>query len=344
MNSSGLRTILIHALFWSLYVMSEYAANYLHLGDADHARFIQTTLMSLPVLMLPTYFIVLFAVPRFLKPDKRIQFALILLMTAAFAYWARLKWLDMVNFIYYDYVGSMPASKVLKNVIRDYSVIALAICIYIIGDWRKKDKENKYLVEARARSELELLKRQLHPHFLFNTLNNIYSLALKETRHNDESVKAILKLSNLMEYLVYQSGEDEVKLTQEIELVKNYLDLEVLRYGPELKVDFEVKGVDDNLRTAPLILLPFVENCFKHGGKNEKGIFWVNIRIKVFDNILTVFVTNSKNPNRKQSTRQKSGVGLHNILERLELLYQGLYKLDIEDSQDFYAVNLELKL
>ena len=340
-TSTQIKTVLCHILFWCLYVLSEYLANYPHLEGAEHFRQIWSVFLSLPLLMLPTYFIVLVAVPKYLAKGKILVFILILVVSAAFVFYGRIKWLELVNYIIYDFSGSMPASKVIKNVIRDYAIIALAIAIYIISDWRRKEQENRQLVEAKAKSDLELLKRQLHPHFLFNTLNNIYSLSLK---NSDLTGDSILKLSRLLEYLVYQSGEKEVLLADEVDLVKDYIDLEKLRYGPELEVGLAIKGIDNNLKTAPLILLPFVENCFKHGGKNDKGVFWIKISVKGYEHLLTIFIENSKSFKKKIGDARSSGVGLSNIANRLQLLYPGKHKLDIEESMDFYSIKLELNL
>ncbi len=340
-NSNHIATVLYHTLFWAVYVLSEYLANYPHLKGSEHFQQVWTVLISLPLLMVPTYIIVLVAVPKFLKQNKNVAFSLILLACAAFVFYGRIIWLELINYIIYDFSGSMPASKVVKNVVRDYAIIALATAIYIINDWRRKEKENKELVEAKAKSDLELLKRQLHPHFLFNTLNNIYSLSLKNSKQTGES---ILKLSKLLEYLVYRSGEKNVLLEEELELVRNYIDLEKLHYGDELNLVMEVEGIDNKLKIAPLILLPFVENCFKHGGKNEKGVFWIKIRIKMFAGLLTVFIENSKPAKKKVRSDSASGVGLSNIDGRLELLYHNKYILDIEDRVDFYSIKLELNL
>jgi len=335
------KVILVHALLWSLYVASEYIANLPHIRQDDHLTFIGSTLLSLPLLILPTYFIVLFAVPRYLKRDRLALFIMIILIAGILVLAGRVKWLELINYLNYDYTGSMPVSKVLKNTIRDYSVIALAVCIYIISDWRKKENENRRLMEAKAKSDIELLKRQLRPHFLFNTLNNIYSLALK---NSDQTARSILKLSNLLEYLVYQAGEEQVALIQEIDLVKNYIDLEVLRYGNELKIQLDIDEVDQSVKTAPLILLPFVENCFKHGGKNEKGVFWIKVKVRVFEKVLTVFIENSKSKSIRDGKPDTPGVGLTNITERLDILYPGNYKLETENSANFYSVKLELNI
>ena len=334
-------TILTHLAFWSLYVFSEYLANQMHMRDSERSRWLWTTLLSLPLLMIPAYVIALYAVPKYLMKRQFLPFALIIIAAIAFVLFGRVKWLELTNYIINQEFMTMPVGKVQKNVIRDYSVIALAICIYIIGDWRKKEKETKRLLEAKAKSDLEFLKQQLHPHFLFNTLNNIYSLALKNLPPENQTVKSIIRLSRLMEYLVYQSGEEQVAMDQEVELIKNYIDLEKLRYGANLEVELDLDDVDEKVRIAPLVLLPFVENCFKHGGKNEKGIFWIKIKIRIFEKSLLMTVVNSK-PLKKKSTK-KSGVGLSNISKRLDLVYPGLYSLNIEDNNDFYSVNLEIK-
>ena len=340
-SSSTIKIALYHVFFWILYVISEYLANYPHLEGAEHLQQIWSVLISLPLLMLPTYIIVLIAVPRYLKKDKLLTFFLIMALSAAFVFYGRIKWLELVNYIFYDFSGSMPASKVIKNVVRDYAIIALATSIYIISDWRQKAHENKRLAEAKAKYELELLKRQLHPHFLFNTLNNIYSLSLK---NSDLTGDSILKLAKLLEYLIYQSGEKAVLLADEMALVKNYIALEKLRYGPDLEVNLDISNINDHLKTAPLILLPFVENCFKHGGKNEKEVFWINISLKAYDQLLTIFIENSKSDMKKGPKEKPSGIGLVNIAERLDLLYPNKYELVIEDSQHYYSIKLEIRL
>jgi two-component system, LytTR family, sensor kinase len=333
-------TVLTHLAFWALYVLSEYLANRMHVRDSERSRWLWTTLLSLPLLMIPTYVIALYTVPKYLMQRKFLHFVFFIIAAIAFVLFGRVKWLELTNYIINQEYVTMPIGKVQKNVIRDYSVIALAVCIYIIGDWRKKEKETKQLMEAKAKSDLEFLKQQLHPHFLFNTLNNIYSLALKNLEPENQTVKSILRLSRLMEYLVYQSGEDKVFIKQELELIKHYVDLETLRYGSALDVQLDLDDVDETVQMTPLVLLPFVENCFKHGGKNEKGIFWIKIKVRVFEKKMIVSVSNS-NPVKKKKTNG-GGVGLKNIKRRLDLIYPKMHTLTIEDSNEFYAVNLEL--
>ncbi|MDN5202353.1 sensor histidine kinase [Fulvivirgaceae bacterium BMA10] len=335
------RNLIIHLLLWSVYVLSEYLANIIHISATQRWIFLRSILLSLPLLMIPTYFIAFYAVPRLLQQRKIWLFVLVVIAMMGVVFYGRIKWLELINFINYDELQNIPPTKVLKNVIRDYAVIALAICLNIIGDWRKKELLNRQLTEAKAKIEIQLLKRQLHPHFLFNTLNNIYSLAMQ---NSSLTASSILKLSDLLDYLVYQTDKGEVSLSSEIKLIQNYIDLEKLRYGEQLKVDLRVSKVNDSLKTAPLILLPFVENCFKHGGKDENGLFWIKIKIKMFDGLLIVSVENSKRYKNHHPSPNKIGIGLKNVKERFNLLYPNRHQLTIEDNKHFFSVRLELKL
>jgi sensor histidine kinase YesM len=340
MNSKSrwLRISLIHIVLWGLYVLLEYLANYFHISGGHEWPFVRATLMSLPVLMLPVYFMALFAVPRFLKKEKLFWFVACVLAAAAFVFLARMFWLEWVNYLENGRMFEIPPSKVLKNVIRDYAVIALAVSLYIIGDWRQKQAQNEALIKASAEAELQLLKGQLQPHFLFNTLNNIYSLALLGSEATADS---ILKLTDLLDYLVYKAGQESVLLVKEVELLKNYLELESLRYGDKLILSKDFKVENEIQKLPPLLLLPFVENCFKHGRAGKDNKFRLKIELLSTEDHLQFYVENTyRRPIETKSL--KGGVGLENIKQRLELLYPGKYRLDIDDSDDIFKVALEI--
>lgn len=340
MNSGSikLKTVFIHLSFWGLYVLLEYLANIFHIPEGQEVAYLKTILYSLPVIMIPAYFIALFAVPKFLQKKKWLLFGGSLILAAVFAFLARQYWMVLINYLEHGHVFKMPMSKVFKNVIRDYSVIALAVCIYIIGDWRKKQALNEELIKSRAEAELQLLKGQLQPHFLFNTLNNIYSLALLKSEATADS---ILKLTELLDYLVYRANKKSVLLAREVELLKHYLDLEALRYGEKLKLDarFEIKN--DIQKIAPLILLPFVENCFKHGSAGENGVFSVKIHLKADVSQLIFEVQNSKK-NISDKIHKNGGVGLENIKKRLQLIYPGKHRLNISSKPTSFEVKMEI--
>jgi sensor histidine kinase YesM len=332
-------TLFLHLVFWIVYVLAEYLANLPHLSGREHGVMLRSLVLTLPFLMLPTYAVVFLAIPKLLQNEKYWGFGLSLLLVLVFVFYGRIYWMELITYLDHGHRIKIPYTKILKNVIRDYAVIALAICIYLIADWKRKSLQNKRLMERQRGLDLELLKRQLQPHFLFNTLNNIYSLSLKRS---DQTSDSILRLSELLEYLVYQSGEPQVLLVDELALVKNYIALEELRYGKDLKVDIDTSQTKEGLMIPPLILLPFVENCFKHGGRNSDGVFWIKIRVSSYKNILKVSIENSKGKRLYTRKGDHGGVGIKNITDRLQLLYGKGFSLEISDNADFYAILLEL--
>lgn len=332
--------VLGHFLFWMLYVASEFIANRIHMMPGHEWRFLQNMFLTLPALVIPTYFLALFVVPRYLITNKWLQFVLWILAVAALVFIARIKWAELLNYIQSGEYYRIPAGKLLKNIIRDYAIIALAVCIYIIGDYRKKQTLNAQLVRAKAEAEIKLLKGQLHPHFLFNSLNNIYSLALSKS---EQTADSILKLTELLEYLLYRANMDKVPLIKEVELLHHYIDLEKLRYGEKLKIETDITLHQESIPVAPLILLPFAENCFKHGGAGTDGLFRILIKLHTDDKSLTFQITNTRQK-KKVGLAVNGGIGLENIRQRLALLYPNRHTLEIHEEQDKFDVHLTIQM
>ncbi len=324
-----------------VYILSEYFANLMHLRTGENRRFFRSMALALPMLMMATYFIALYVVPRFLKTKRWGLFILSLLLVAIFVLYGRVKWLELINFFEnHAYSFKVPVTKVLANVIRDYAIIALAVCIYIISDYRREQQANVQLIKSKAEAEIKLLRGQLHPHFLFNSLNNIYSLALIKS---DLTAESILKLTELLDYLVYRANMDKVQLSREVQLLNNYIGLEQLRYGDHLRMQTNIAVLYDGLQVAPLLLLPFAENCFKHGGPGPDGLFSVNIQLQANEHQLVFYITNSKK-NGVVKSPQTGGLGLQNIRQRLSLLYPDNHVLFIENRPDAYHVRLEINI
>lgn len=333
------KTILVHVLFWIVYIISEYFANLMHLRPDDNLRFFRSLFLSLPVLIMATYFIALYVVPRFLKTERWGLFILLVIGVAIFVFYGRIKWLELVNYLENHHIYyKVPVAKVLSNTIRDYAIIALAVCIYIIGDYRNEQKAKAQLMKSKAEAEIKLLKGQLHPHFLFNSLNNLYSLALIKS---DLTADSILKLTELLDYLVYRVNMDKVPLSKEVQLLNNYIGLEQLRYGDDLHIVNDI-SLQNDVQVAPLLLLPFAENCFKHGGPGQDGLFKVEIQLTANDQQLVFQISNSKK-NGRESSKHSGGVGLQNIRQRLSLLYPRHHQLQIDHQPDAYQVRLEIK-
>ena len=190
-------------------------------------------------------------------------------------------------------------------------------------------------------AELKALKSQVNPHFLFNSLNSIYSLSRKNSPKTPEK---IIQLSDLMRHIIYESDADFIPLSKEIEMIRNYIDLQNLRTSEKEKINIEVVGDIENKKVAPLVFLPFVENSFKHGLKSGAEKAYVNIKVEVLGKILNFEIENSKGYTADIKDSNYQGIGIENVKRRLELVYPGSYHLKIADDEKKFSVNLRLQL
>ena len=199
----------------------------------------------------------------------------------------------------------------------------------------KKTIENKFLQTQLKLKEQELkfLKMQIHPHFLFNTLNTIYGFALKKS---DEAPDMILKLSNLLDYILYQVNKPKVFLKDEVNHIKNYIALEKSRFQDSLNIDFSNIIFNNSIQVPPMLLLPFVENAFKHG-KQLDGVLTIKIKLEVKDDCLVFELENSA----VKSLNSKKGIGLENIKSRLKMIYDNEYSLKINDNKNSFFIKLK---
>ncbi|MDP5104887.1 MAG: histidine kinase, partial [Polaribacter sp.] len=200
----------------------------------------------------------------------------------------------------------------------------------------KKTLENKFLQTQLQLKEQELkfLKMQIHPHFLFNTLNTLYGFALKKS---EKAPEMILKLSNLLDYILYQVDKPKVLLQDEINHIVDYISLEKSRFQESLQISFDKVLMDKKLEITPMLLLPFVENAFKHGNQID-GVLKVSMDLQVDENELIFRIENSAI--KKQNS--KNGIGLENIKKRLEMVYENQYFLEILSEEKMFKVNLKI--
>ena len=203
---------------------------------------------------------------------------------------------------------------------------------------KNKELQNKILQTQLQikEQELQYLKKQIHPHFLFNTLNTIYGLALKQSKDTPD---IILKLANLLDYILYQVNKSQVSLKEEISHIKEYIDLEKMRFQDTLKVQFKSDNIADDIRIAPMILIPFVENGFKHGNLIN-GFLNLLIEIKFIDGTLFYEIKNSVM--KKEVESSNHGIGLENIKKRLTILFNDHYDLEIIQEANWYIVRLSI--
>jgi sensor histidine kinase YesM len=215
--------------------------------------------------------------------------------------------------------------------------LAISFLAYFIHS-AKQNERMKALKEQQLMSELSYLKAQLHPHFFFNTLNNIYSLALEQSI---KTAPLVAKLAEMMRYILYRSEEKLVFLKDEITFLRNYVEVEQVRYPKKININFEVQGIDEESKISPLLLLPFIENAFKHGVQEETENGFVTIVICKTEDELTLEVSNSI---PTKSSANSIGIGLNNVQKRLLLLYPEKHTLEIENTKELYSVSLTLIL
>jgi len=229
-----------------------------------------------------------------------------------------------------------------------YFIIIVATAIKLVRYSIQIHKRNTELDNLKLETELKLkeaelklLKAQIHPHFLFNTLNNLYGLTLEKS---EEAPGLVLRLSEILDYILYRCNEKRVSLSEEINNLKNYIEIEKIRYSDKLKLEVDFPVNTNNLNIAPLIILPFVENAFKHGVSNFPGIAMVVIKISLNENNLTFDIENTKNQGVKVAGNHSGGIGLNNVKKRLNLMYPEKYTLSINDKTETFLVNLTLQL
>ncbi|MES3016588.1 MAG: sensor histidine kinase [Bacteroidota bacterium] len=224
------------------------------------------------------------------------------------------------------------------NYILSYVILLLFGFAYVIRSLQQ-DEEVKLLKEQALITELNYLKAQLQPHFFFNTLNNIYALAIRGSK---DTAPMVARLSQMMRYIIYESNHAKVKLSQEVEFLSNYMEIEKIRRPSSIAVDLETQGVTPFQEIEPLLLLPLVENAFKHGVEDEMEKGFVRVLIVVQENEVILLVENSKPI--KPSNEHAGGVGLENLKKRLALLYADRHELTVENTNAIYRVILSLQL
>ena len=329
--------ILRHVSFWLLWLFG-WTCFLTLIWPAFTDHFIRIALW-IPVFILFSYPISSFAIPKLLLKGKYLIFL------GSVIFWLAVGWYLSVYFL--KYISAPVLDSMAMPHGDDYAwqcflcVLTTAACFCSLSlgkQWLLKQKEFLQAQQEKITAELQLLKAQVHPHFLFNTLNNIYSFSLDRSPKTPE---LILKLSSLLSYMLYDCKAEEVRLEKEVEIMKNYIDLEKERYGDKIEISWNAEGdIRDNF-ISPLLMLPFLENAFKHGASEQIEKPWLGVDISVANGILKFKITNSKN---EYALSSNNGIGINNVKKRLEFLYPGKHELKINDEGDFFAVSLIVKL
>lgn len=342
-------TLKHHIIFWLVYFLFNTFRWARYFDDFTYS--LKTNLIGFPIHMALCYFNIYFLMPKFVY--KRKYFLFIILLALAIFSMVLVKF----NLTYFlvsknvwpegpQIINNFTADYAIDMMIGELYVVTFVTAIKVTMDWIKEHKRLTDLEKIQLETELLFLRSQVSPHFFFNTLNNIYSLAIEKS---EKTPKIILKLSELMRYLLYETKEKRQSLEKEVLCIQNYLELERMRYGEQLEVNMNITGDITNKKIAPILLLSFIENAFKHGAKKNIKNVKIDIDFKIKDNFLFFKISN---PTPEVSTYQNSiiksdfgGIGLKNVRKRLELGYdKDEYELSVNTIDSLFIVELKIKV
>ncbi|MFK7905315.1 MAG: sensor histidine kinase [Chitinophagales bacterium] len=338
-----------HVLYWLGWLLF-YAISNSSYHDESFFTWLQVELLVMPVKLPYTYFVAYYLMPKFLVKKQYWSFFLWLIL------WGLVSGLLIraIDFYYIaealfgnKYESAFCSAKIAYKVLDLIYIASLVLIIKLVQRNFTQEATNRDLMEQKLGAELQLLKNQLHPHFFFNTLNNLYGMVLTQDANASELV---LKLSSMMRYMLYDCDVPEIPLKKELEQLQNYIEMEQIRYGERLEVSFEVAGEVEGKQIAPLLLIAFIENAFKHGAAKAANKAWIRCNVWLNGNELHFKVENSL-PSKEHFEVERqdevlinpSGIGLTNVRKRLDLLYANRYELQVDEG-DSYLVVLKLDL
>ena len=337
-KNGSVKRIIPHLLFWLFYVLF-FGLFYGKYGHDYRLHLIETSCM-MPFVMLATYTTIYVILPYYLLERKLLPTMLmlgILLFVITLGERIFIRWLNELPIT----SDSLFGVTFLYLMLETNFMVGLGFTVKFVKKWFEQQQEKHDMEKKHLESELNLLKGQLHPHFLFNTMNNLYALSLEKSSKTSEG---IARISDLLRSVLYECNTPEIALDKEIALIDNYIDLEKMRYGEHLNVAFAVSGKTANMKIAPMMLFTFVENSFKHGSGNKHENSFIKIKLEVTENELLFKAENSKPAQiNKLEDKQSGGIGLTNVKKRLEIIYPGNYELCCCDKECCYLVNLKIR-
>lgn len=337
------KRILQHVAFWTAMVIM-FTVNYVFAPGVAQRRFTDT-FVFLPAHLVFAYTQMYYAIPQLLLKRRYRRYVMItffiLVLCIAYSHFVQIMVLggSLGRYYwerYFHYKNFVV--RFGRSAFALFFTSGLAVAIKLFKEWFRQREQTLQAENEKVKMELESLRSQIHPHFLFNTLNNLYSLTLT----NSASASLVVEhLSDLLRYMLYECREQYVSVNKELNMLKKYIELEKLRYGNRLDVAFNITGDTSGLVVSPLLFLPFVENSFKHGVSQQLDQCWINIHIYIEDNTMTFQVSNSRTERHEHAY---GGLGMQNVQKRLQLLYPDTHKLKITEEDEVYVVRLELSL
>ena len=325
-----------HLLYWAGAIFFFYYFLSFQVGPGISKWFV---LLLTPITIGTTYFFTHFLIPVYLNKKRYLKFILYSAYTIIFSVYLTMIVIFIIFIFIINFNFQLAYFKPAFLLIGIYIPVIGGIAIRLFQFMRQTEENNLRLLQQKTEAELKFLKSQIEPHFLFNTLNNIYSLALDKS---EKAPEVVLQLSDLLSYIIYDCTHARVPLGKELEQLENYISLEQLRYDQRVTVTRDIQPGLEKIQVMPLILLPLLENSFKHGVKSSAGQSWINIQVKEFDGRLTFKVSNSMPMKKEQPA--KGGIGLENLKNRLKMFYGDDHDLKLTTTDTSYNVEVKLKL
>ncbi|MDY8135864.1 sensor histidine kinase [Aquimarina sp. 2201CG5-10] len=338
--SLNIKKVGLHVVIIFTIVLIVSIAKYLIHIDNNSLSFAYYFLQALTgviiIMIPPVYINIYWLIPKFLAKKKYVPYFLIIIciiiiwgyLVSHFEPWTDEHWFDQPS------KKMMPKDGILALIF----IISISTLIHLSYRWFIQLTRIKQIENDRLQYELSLLKNQIKPHFFFNTLNNLYALSLEQSQ---ETPKVILKLSEMLRYTIYDCKEAKVSIGKEVTYIENYIALQEIRHYKRGEISFNKEILNPTVYIAPMILIVFIENAFKHGVEKMEQDIFLDIDLKVSEKELFLRVRNNYDPSEINST---PGLGLENVKRRLSLLYPNLNELVIKDTGNIHTVTLKLVL
>lgn len=347
-----MKRILLHVIFWIAYTLQDAVLEFIWMSPSlskfsEDARWWMSALTS-AVLLIPklifTYFVMYVTAPRILQGKGSLAWNILQVAVVWFiciVIYRGLFFYYINPVIFNGVLSSKPILNmggVLLAIMSMGFVSGMAVSLKLFRSQLASKEREKNLLKEKLETELKFLRNQTNPHFLFNTLNNIYALARKKS---DDTPEVVMKLSKLLRFMLYESKKDLVSMAEEVKMVDDYLELEKIRYNERLTIIFQ-KEIDSEAQpVAPLLLLPFIENAFKHGVSETRFDSFVHIHIRLQKGMLVFSIENNKDDNGTKTINDN--IGLSNVRRQLELMYKD-YNLQVLNEPALFKVHLTINL
>lgn len=328
-----------HVVFW-IFVFVFNAAYIAFIGD-DRTVSLYNLGLRIPFILACCYINLYYLMPRFYYTGKLLLYALLVLVL--------IFTLNAINLYFLEVFVESPicpstfeadatfnGSNYIYKGFYLFSIVGLTSGIKLSKNHLTEKQKAEAIEKEKLQTELSLLKSQINPHFFFNTLNNLYALTMKKS---DQAPEVVLKLSDLMSYSLYESDGPTVSLEKEVSHLRNYIELETVRLGNKMKVEFAVEGQIEKQVVPPLLFLPIIENCFKHASAKGSGSIIITLTIR--PNAILLVTSNPSQPS-VETLGKKGGLGLRNVQRRLQLLYTHHYQFETAFADGVFTSTLQI--